>query len=516
MLSRVADSLFWMSRYLERAEHIARRRQRQPQPHARPGAGGCRPALGPAARPACPTPPPWATRPPIDAAERATVDLANRESIAACVGAARENARQVREEISSEMWEEINRLYLDVRRPARRLPTGPPARTSSSPPTIGGVHLFQGVTDATMTHGEGWHFMELGRFLERASATAALLEVQYRECEWSADQAARRQRVRRVGRAAQVVLRLRSLLPPLHRRRAAAAHRRVPGAQRRLPALDPLRRRPHPGVAAGARRADRPGQRPRRPARRPAAARRSTTARWTRSSATCRAYLRDIVRQADADQRRRAPAVRRLSDRSGTGRMSAARHDHPLRRSATSPVHLRLAGQRERDGAAHAAGHRRRAALPAVRGRGRSRGRGCSPTATSSATGCTTSTSPRRHAQLAITARAQVQIDPPRPLPAAARRRRLERSSTAGAIAASTGTSASRATSPPGRRPLLAFVDALWAGGAPRRRSADHRARDHGRHPSAASSTRPTPRASTRPSTKRWPPAAASARTSPT
>ena len=49
-------------------------------------------------------------------ANAATVDLANRESIAACVGAARENARQVREEISSEMWEEINRLFLAVRR----------------------------------------------------------------------------------------------------------------------------------------------------------------------------------------------------------------------------------------------------------------------------------------------------------------------------------------------------------------------------------------------------------------
>ena len=94
-----------------------------------------------------------------------------------------------------------------------------------------------------MTHGEGWHFIELGRYLERASATAALLEVQFRECEWTADEAAGRQRVRRVGRPAQVVLRLRSLLPALHRRRAAAAHRRVPGAEHRFPALDPLRRR---------------------------------------------------------------------------------------------------------------------------------------------------------------------------------------------------------------------------------------------------------------------------------
>ena len=46
---------------------------------------------------------------------------------------------------------------------------------------IEGVHLFQGITNATMTHGEGWHFIELGRYIERASATAALLDVQYRD-----------------------------------------------------------------------------------------------------------------------------------------------------------------------------------------------------------------------------------------------------------------------------------------------------------------------------------------------
>jgi uncharacterized alpha-E superfamily protein len=188
MLSRVADSLFWMSRYLERAEHIARvvnvnlnlTLDRAPADAARHW-GRLLTSL--------PNPPPWTPRPPIDPAGRSTVDLANRESIAACVGAARENARQVREEISSEMWEEINRLFLTVRRPA-----GDGAWTAGTheflTSTVGGVHQFQGVTDATMTHGEGWHFMELGRFLERASATAALLEVQYGECEWSADQAA--------------------------------------------------------------------------------------------------------------------------------------------------------------------------------------------------------------------------------------------------------------------------------------------------------------------------------------
>ena len=109
-----------------------------------------------------------------------TLDLANRDSIAACIGAARENARQVREQISSEMWEQINRLFLAVRRDAPD--PGWTSRTHEFlTSVIEGVHLFQGITDATMTHGEGWHFIELGRYIERASATAALLDVQYRD-----------------------------------------------------------------------------------------------------------------------------------------------------------------------------------------------------------------------------------------------------------------------------------------------------------------------------------------------
>jgi uncharacterized alpha-E superfamily protein len=180
MLSRVADSLYWMSRYLERAEHTARlvnvnlnlTLDRAPADAARHW-GRLLASL--------PDPPTWQIRTTPDVVERATVDLANRESIAACVGAARENARQVREEISSEMWEEINRLYLAVqkRQPMDSEWTAGTHEFLSA--TINGVHQIQGVTDATMTHGEGWHYIELGRYLERASATAALLDVQFRE-----------------------------------------------------------------------------------------------------------------------------------------------------------------------------------------------------------------------------------------------------------------------------------------------------------------------------------------------
>src|SRR5262245_10330822 len=182
MLSRVADSLYWMSRYLERAEHTARlvnvnlylTLDRTPVDAARHW-GRLLSSLR--------LPPPTAeSANPAVEATGTLLDLANQDSLAACVNGARENARQVREQISSEMWEQINRLFLNVRRdtphPERR--AGAHEFLAS---VIEGVHLFQGITNATMTHGEGWQFIELGRYIERAAATAALLAVHYRDFE---------------------------------------------------------------------------------------------------------------------------------------------------------------------------------------------------------------------------------------------------------------------------------------------------------------------------------------------
>jgi uncharacterized alpha-E superfamily protein len=177
LLSRVADGLYWISRYLERAEHTARlidvrldlgldRQSESGWEFSRLAAAlrlprGSIAAGGPAAL-----------------VEALMFDPANRESILACVTAARENARQVREEISSDMWEQINALFLHIKQAQRE-------RTSLVRPhylsraVIEGVHLFQGVTDATMGHGEGWQFLQLGRYLERAGATVALVNLQF-------------------------------------------------------------------------------------------------------------------------------------------------------------------------------------------------------------------------------------------------------------------------------------------------------------------------------------------------
>ncbi len=178
MLSRVADNLYWMSRYLERAEHTARllgvaltQTLDQDPESARPRWARMIESLH-AAMPA-----ENADAYTISAA--LTFEPANVNAIVTCVALARENARQVREQISSEMWEQLNRLYLRVRATsAAQIWQGEPIEFYQS--VKEGAHLFQGVTDSTMSHGEGWHFIQVGRYLERAGATAQLLDAHFR------------------------------------------------------------------------------------------------------------------------------------------------------------------------------------------------------------------------------------------------------------------------------------------------------------------------------------------------
>jgi uncharacterized alpha-E superfamily protein len=107
-----------------------------------------------------------------------TFDAENPNSILSCVRAARENARTVREIISSEMWLQLNKFYLMVTAAAEY------ASAQSNPHEFftevkNANHLFNGVAAATMTHGEPWHFFHLGRVLERADKTSRILDVKY-------------------------------------------------------------------------------------------------------------------------------------------------------------------------------------------------------------------------------------------------------------------------------------------------------------------------------------------------
>lgn len=178
LLSRVADSLYWMARYMERAENVARLLEVnlhlqldmpldgnswQPVIDTCGESAIFRKRYG------------EATQESVIAFLAQDRDYPN--SITSCLFAARENARSVRETISSEMWEHVNSVYLRVlqqfARPAEdlSLEVFRDLRLSG--------HMFQGTTDATMSHHEAWHFVCLGRQMERADKTSRLLDVKY-------------------------------------------------------------------------------------------------------------------------------------------------------------------------------------------------------------------------------------------------------------------------------------------------------------------------------------------------
>jgi uncharacterized alpha-E superfamily protein len=178
MLSRVADNLYWMSRYLERAEHGSR----QLAVHLNlvldqeEEAAALRRHRVLAALHA-PTEDDSALS---DARLVQTVafQLENANAIVNCIRFARENARQVREQINMEMWQKLNELYLYLRN-VNLVGQSDVGEVDFFEEVIEHIQLFQGVTDATMNHGQGWQFIQLGRNLERVVNTTHLLRVEF-------------------------------------------------------------------------------------------------------------------------------------------------------------------------------------------------------------------------------------------------------------------------------------------------------------------------------------------------
>jgi uncharacterized alpha-E superfamily protein len=107
-----------------------------------------------------------------------TFDPDNVNSIWSCVRAARENARSVREIISSDLWEQLNEFYLLVSSAAANGSSLKDPHELFTTVKMSS-HQLAGVTDATMTHNEGWHFSWLGRQLERADKTSRIVDVKY-------------------------------------------------------------------------------------------------------------------------------------------------------------------------------------------------------------------------------------------------------------------------------------------------------------------------------------------------
>ncbi len=180
MLSRVADAVYWMARYIERAENIARfvdvnlhlaldlrmmeHEQWMPLVTVTGDEEAFRRRYG---------------RPTQETVIKFLgFDRDYPSSIYSCLYMARENARSVREVISSEMWEQVNRFYLMLKDAAGD------ASVFEDPHAFfddvkKNSHLFTGLAVDTMSHGEAWHFSRLGRLLERADKTSRILDVKY-------------------------------------------------------------------------------------------------------------------------------------------------------------------------------------------------------------------------------------------------------------------------------------------------------------------------------------------------
>jgi len=179
LLSRVADSIYWMARYIERAENVARfidvnlnlqldlplepAYQWQPLIDTAGDAESFKERFGEATE--------------QNVIQFLAFDHENPNSIFSCLRNARENARSVRETISSEMWEQLNSMYLQIQL-QRTTP-----QHEALPEVLRGIrlacHMFEGITDATMSHNEAWHFLRVGRMMERADKTSRILDVKY-------------------------------------------------------------------------------------------------------------------------------------------------------------------------------------------------------------------------------------------------------------------------------------------------------------------------------------------------
>ncbi len=180
MLSRAADAIYWLNRYMERAENFARfldvnlqlaldtRWELPEQWKPLLEASGDEELFKTL----------WGESTAENVTRFIVADERNPSSIVSCIRAARENARTVREMMSSEMWLHINRFYLTLN---ETISAG--QRVENNAEFLGWIKencaLHVGLMDGSMSHTEAWHFGMLGRCLERADKTARLLDIKY-------------------------------------------------------------------------------------------------------------------------------------------------------------------------------------------------------------------------------------------------------------------------------------------------------------------------------------------------
>lgn len=178
MLSRVGSSIYWLARYIERAENYARfmdvnlslimdlpkNVSEQWQPLVRITGDD---ALFESQ---------YAEYTRDNVIEFLTFNKNNPNSILSCLIQARESARTVREIISNEMWQQINELYLTLKDTTL---DGQENLPDLYRYIKNGSHLFNGIMDSTLIHNEAYHFANLGRLLERADKTDRIIDMKY-------------------------------------------------------------------------------------------------------------------------------------------------------------------------------------------------------------------------------------------------------------------------------------------------------------------------------------------------
>lgn len=186
MLSRTANALYWMSRYLERAESVARLTEvnlnlsldlQSDESEAWEAVVATtgdlelyRLAYGQASR--------------ATALQFLIFESGNPNSVASAIRSARENARTVREHLPAEAWEALNALHLQLRGLAGSGPSAQDAAISAVRVT---GRRVEGLMDAAFLRDEGWHFATLGRQIERADQSSRLVDIQHALLEGPGD-----------------------------------------------------------------------------------------------------------------------------------------------------------------------------------------------------------------------------------------------------------------------------------------------------------------------------------------
>jgi uncharacterized alpha-E superfamily protein len=181
MLSRTADNLYWIARYMERAETAARLLEVGARISLLPSVHGYRSEWDSLLRSAG----------SADAFEKKYgdpvqrniesflfFDRDNASSVAACITAARENGRIVRTALTTQVWDALNTAFQELRE-IERTPRSELELSRLTDWTMRHAAMVRGAIDATLLRNDGYNFLNLGYYLERGDATARLMDVKY-------------------------------------------------------------------------------------------------------------------------------------------------------------------------------------------------------------------------------------------------------------------------------------------------------------------------------------------------